>query len=727
MTPTEKQATRKTSNMMDTAAEKPEILWASDPIQPGDTVVLHGHAFTEDAVVEASPTPGQPMQVLEILDRREQCLKVLLPADWKPNMFELQVRTGAGKAVALLNRPASVFWVGDLGKRQTPGGRFRICGRNMLGDPKGVRVRLTGSRSVDVPVEKAEKYAFAASLPADVPPGAYDLQVHNGWGKEAGWSDPIPFVVEHAKPWPQTVFNVKDFGAKGKDMVDDTAAVQAALAKAGANGGGIVFFPRGRYEIRDTLKIPRFTVMRGAKREWVELMWAEVPKPVVLVQGTNSFGIEEITLSSRNYADGIVGDSGLVPDAGNIFLRHIRIRAMRHVRQVPEQSLKRHQDACAVRGQGGITVLLGGHNVEIADCDIYGSGRVLELAVVTGGRITGNTFYNGCQGWYCISGSNGLIFENNDIIGADQQSAGGGLNTFYDWRSSQDVYFGHNRIRTVYGSDREGMSSDGGGGAHAGPIESAEGTKLVLSETRNVIPQTEGKNDSLYLWNKTALPSMGVYIMKGRGTGQWRRVISQEGRIVEIDRPWVVKPDASSLVAISTFQGNYLVVCNDMCDAGIAVQFFGISVGNVVAGNTSSRAGGFHIWGLFYGGLQPSWYCQILDNEILEGNSLSGPVFNTPPSLDSHIAIMGAIIPGLDVPLNYGSVVRHNHLHSNCRIELIGTVKDVVVEHNLIENSDVGINVESMVLGALLRENKFVNVDQPLIRSERRLGELSPS
>ncbi|MCY2928538.1 MAG: glycosyl hydrolase family 28-related protein [Planctomycetota bacterium] len=706
------------------AAEKPEILWASDPIRPGETVLIQGHAFTPDVVVEASPAPGKPMRALEVLDRHEQCLKALLPADWAPGIFELRVTTRGGQASWLLNRPASVFWVGDLGKRQTPGGRFRICGRNMLGDPKGVRARVTGPRSVDVPVEKAEAFALTALRPPDVPSGEYSLQVHNGWGQDAGWSDPVAFVVAPATPWPQTVFNVKDFGAQGKGLVDDTAAVQAALAKAAANGGGIVFFPRGRYEIRDMLTVPRFTVLRGARREWVELMWADGPTPVVLVKGTNSFGVEEISLSSRNYADGIVGDTGLVPGAGDVFLRRVRVRAMRYIRQGPEQCFQRHLEACKVREQGGITILLGGQNIEITDCDVFGSGRVLELGVVIGGRITGNTFTNGCQGWYCIAGSNGLIFENNEIVGGDLQSAGGGLNTFYDWRSSQDVYFAHNRLRMAHGGDREGLTSDGGGGSHAGPIDSAEGTNLVLSETRTVLPPAVGKLEYLALWNRQALPGMGVYILKGRGAGQWRRVVRQEGRTVEIDRPWGVKPDSSSLVGISTFQGNYLIVGNEMSDAGIAVQFFGVSIGNVVAGNISRRAGGFHIWGLFYGGFHPSWYCQVLDNEVPEGNGLSSPVFNTPPSLDSHLAILGGILPDTDVTLNLASVVRRNRLHNNGHVDLLGTVKDVVVEHNRIENSDVGINIETMVAGALLRENTFLDVDQPVVHSPRRMGQL---
>jgi len=43
------------------------------------------------------------------------------------------------------------------------------------------------------------------------------------------------------------VFNVRDHGAKGDGQSLDTAAIQAAIDAAAANGGGTVFFPAGSY------------------------------------------------------------------------------------------------------------------------------------------------------------------------------------------------------------------------------------------------------------------------------------------------------------------------------------------------------------------------------------------------------------------------------------------------------------------------------------------------
>jgi hypothetical protein len=56
------------------------------------------------------------------------------------------------------------------------------------------------------------------------------------------------------------IISVKDFGAIGNGVNDDTAEINAALA---AGAGGIVEFPEGNYLISGTLTVPKGTMMKG--------------------------------------------------------------------------------------------------------------------------------------------------------------------------------------------------------------------------------------------------------------------------------------------------------------------------------------------------------------------------------------------------------------------------------------------------------------------------------
>ena len=48
-------------------------------------------------------------------------------------------------------------------------------------------------------------------------------------------------------------YNVKDFGAVGDSTTDDRAAVISAITAANTAGGGVLFFPAGRYRISDSI------------------------------------------------------------------------------------------------------------------------------------------------------------------------------------------------------------------------------------------------------------------------------------------------------------------------------------------------------------------------------------------------------------------------------------------------------------------------------------------
>ncbi len=54
------------------------------------------------------------------------------------------------------------------------------------------------------------------------------------------------------------------WGAYGNGINDDTVAIQSALTAAGANGGGIVYLPAGKYHLTNTLDVPNGVELRGA-------------------------------------------------------------------------------------------------------------------------------------------------------------------------------------------------------------------------------------------------------------------------------------------------------------------------------------------------------------------------------------------------------------------------------------------------------------------------------
>ena len=707
----------------------PAVFWVSDPVRPGETAMVIGENLGDKPALEIMRLPdgraGAPVKetvvwlkrgtkTVEALQANRQSVKFVVPPNLDHGLFAVRIATRDGTAERVLNRP-QVWWAqGDSGTTANPGGWLRAFGKNLGWAAKdGLRkpvLRLDGPRSLTLPVE-TDGNAVRAALPADVPVGTYRLYAHSGAGGGAGWSDPVELTVAKKTAWPLTVFNVTNFGAQADGAKDDTAAIQEALSAAATNGGGVVFLPRGRYAVSDALIVPHGTVLRGEKEEWVALTWPDLPKPPEsLVQGTNSFGLENLTIYANHHRHVISGDLGDKPGAGDIFLRHVRVRADSYRGHPTEDEVDaRFRESMKWSTGGGDTVRMGGRNIEITDCDFYGTGRALFLSRVRGGLVAGNRFFNGRWGWYCISGSDGLIFENNEITGADLMSTGGGLNCLDGSRFSQNVYYANNRLHLMHGWDREAMTSDAGGEAYSGKAVEANGKALTLN----------GKPD----WRSRDWCGAAVFVLAGTGAGQVRRVAGQGERSVEVDRPWDVAPDTNSEICVTMFQEHYMVVGNDFADCG-PMQFYGTAVENIVLRNTGARMSGFRGMGLWYHGYQPNWYCEFRDNEIAEGN-----YYHWTTAADSVLEITGLRHSPYAGALNIGAVVRGNRLDSNAHISIDGDTRDVIVEANHVANSEQGIFVSRRTANVLVRGNTFENVhdettDEPALRraAEARLS-----
>ncbi|MBT7165147.1 MAG: hypothetical protein HN904_20375, partial [Victivallales bacterium] len=370
----------------------------------------------------------------------------------------------------------------------------------------------------------------------------------------------------------------------------------------------------------------------------------------------------------------------------------------------PEEVDRRFRESLRLSSGGGDCIRLGGEDVEVTDCDLYGSGRAFYFYGVKGGRVANNRFYNGRWGWYCITGADGLIYENNVLTGADLMSTGGGINCLGSVYS-RNVFYAGNTVARCHGWDREAMTSDAGGGPFYGKAASCEGRELVLPVKPN--------------WRGRSWTGAGIFVLMGTGAGQYREIdsVSEDGLTITMDRPWTVAIDETSLLSVTMMQRNYLFIGNHFEDAGIALQYYGTSINHVAIGNTATRAGGFYNSGRWYHQYQPSWYCQFMENRILDGNCYRFGANNATPSGPSFLGTYGLQRGDNPAPLAYCSIHRGNVLENNSLIRLRGVskehpgVRDVVIEHNTVRNASVGMQIDDGCVGVLTRENRFENVE----------------
>jgi hypothetical protein len=277
---------------------------------------------------------------------------------------------------------------------------------------------------------------------------------------------------------------------------------------------------------------------------------------------------------------------------------------------------------------------------------------------------------------------------------------GNSISTFFS-NTCLHIYYARNHVQAVYGGDREMMTLDAAGGAYLGTIAQASGTQLVLAA------------DPLYQDYahppRTDYAGAAVQILEGKGAGQYRFVTANNGRQWRIDRPWNVTPDGDSLISIAPFRGQNLFIGNHLEDGG-SFQLYAAAHDSIVANNRGARMDGFLVWGLnpHSWGVQPSWFCQFLDNEIVEGNSY-GPRcarFGT-LAYDESDVFKG--------PLVRAVIFRRNICRNNAGFVLDGAVTDALIEHNSVQNAEIAIQVSSATRGVLLRENTFDCVGKDIV------------
>ena len=717
-------------------ANSPEIIWFSDPVEPNETIVINGDSFSSDCKIELKRLVDRNNDdVLEAtlapLVVTDGSIKVVVPAKWTQGIYSCKVINKDRCSREVLVNAPDIWWQqGDGGVNvASQGGWLRLQGK-CLSFGSEPQVELIGEgKEFSLKIKNFSKYSIEVLIPENIKPGQYNLKYSNGYGGKQGFVT-IENIIIQSKKKCEKVISVLEYGADPSGKKDSTTAVIGVLEQLGGFGGGVVYFPPGRYRIdsilrsgyfiKTPLKIPQNVTLRGESMELVSLWWPDQEQPLTsLIEGGSDFTVEDLTIYTQGK------HSSIITGESNVTINRVRIRA--NCYYMTNNSGKHHHgrvvDIDFSDTSLGSAFVIWGDNLKITNCDIYTSNICFDIRHCHGGYIANNTVMS--KNFFFLSGCSEFIFEKNKFTGNQLTSGGSNFALHFGARVCKHTYLAHNSISHIYGGDHEAFTLDGHGNSYLGGIKDIDGNKITLSG--NWFPKI---NDRAYLADSQGV---ALFIIEGKGRGQYRWIEDYQNLDITLDSPWLVEPDENSIVSVSAFNGRHLIIGNTMSDTGTAVQLYPPNYECIVAENKSCRASNMNcmsrlrkdrknesIW------IELSWYNQFLDNEIVEGNCWGGGSTEVDRWIggetclniwamqmhyytDQHGEGQGGFVSDevvkdilkekskrvISIPLSLFTVIRRHKIHNNSSIRIRSRVSETLIENCELHNSVRGIRVDS--------------------------------
>ncbi|WP_179400668.1 glycosyl hydrolase family 28-related protein [Burkholderia guangdongensis] len=203
------------------------------------------------------------------------------------------------------------------------------------------------------------------------------------------------------------VVTVKDFGAVGDGVTDDTVSIQAALDHVTSIGGGEVFFPEGTYMVMAPVANYLWLTKASNRMNYAALMVGSNTK----VSGAGATSIIRLigTLPSPGTTDG----------RGDYATTHIMIN--KNAAGLPQHIVDRDIIVCGLKFDGNRTQqsgegvsFCGVENFLITECDFTNSYYETNYIVYCrGGEIAHNRMYG--NGLYQTDGGGPMADTSSDI------------------------------------------------------------------------------------------------------------------------------------------------------------------------------------------------------------------------------------------------------------------------------------------------------------------------
>ena len=361
-----------------------------------------------------------------------------------------------------------------------------------------------------------------------------------------------------------------------------------------------------------------------------------------------------------------------------------------------------------IEGGGNCLAILGGQNVVISGNDMTGGD-------MAGGIDFFSTCYNPDSTWrrQCRN----IILENNVFGSASKTSRG----VFWIMEEHANYYMANNRIKPfLWHCDSEGFCFHIWSNHMEVPIKKCEGDRLTIDMDQLYTNYGQDCLRGLFENHEVVAGAFDrgcIYVTGGRGIGTRIPVKESGGDGVTLEKPLDCELDETSVVCLSDFKKfeNTFVVENKVGALGRGIYHWGGTYSNIVDGNDLCDNGGVVMEDL--SGCGPTWnsageiFAQILNNRVTRGRGFY-----------SNSAAIG-LLGGETHDSTLSVVIRGNTSEDDCTLTALPrrkhedgsfSYRGVVFENNVSRNCAYGIELGDGV-SAVLRNNTFENVDQPIV------------
>lgn len=637
--------------------QAPIILRTSDAVGAGDAFNIYGDGFEPDNVhvmiekvssSEKSAEPGKDAVELKTVfsDEKGQYITAVFPKDAQGCAYLVWVKNSYGWSKPCYINKARTLW---FSTEQTAADcDVYVNGRNFdcaeFGGNTATKVMLKGANGdYYVNQKTVTPYYVKFTVDSSVPAGDYDIYVSNDgilWDKSQSEQtltvvektyDPYNLGVSWTTEfnWNNKV-NVKDFGAKGNGTDFDTQAIYDAISSVWEKGG-VVYFPEGTY-ITGEIKLPGHVILAGDGMDKTKILYkperdksgADIKADGVIYSDWNRCGEEgrqgivNLTVDFARDENGNSYHPSKLPGsfvwlggkwntrdvpkrtAAYIFMKNCRFgsHSMDYTKETEEHIDEYLQRQTTVYVLADKYVLFDDNVIE-ADCgafkgyyNAYVYGRNNRTNVLAG------SFYN--HAMYSI-------YENNYLE-----------NTLWEYGKSvkysrQGIYFKTHSLvanNTVQNSaclraDGEVFATEAyqSGNEIIGNVVSSGTSSVKVEGYKNSMGYELRGNIGYGNWN-TSQRAYGkgniwrIIIVEGRGLGQVRNIVSsdKDTHIIQVDKPWTVRPDSTSKFTVYMPEDENTVYKNAAYDTGWGYLSYGNTTDTVYADNIGKNTTGLQFF-----------------------------------------------------------------------------------------------------------------------------------